>query len=371
MASYFTFSRIVVKSLLLGWLCCLSSAAISEDPEAERFELQFIPPDVTIGGIVHPQEVIETPDAEEIPLHSMFGEWLLEDGFVVGDLTGCEQLLLVGWFSEPGVPPKYGVVLRYSNPLSNEILQTFVPEPTTHPSEKATYYVPKDPKLPWGCLIDERTLLLARRPELKKMIAAQGADGSVKRLLSFLPASRSLSLVADLWPLRVDLPPEGVKPPNVQGPEMEMQVAWVEVLRRTRAILITFDMTPSWYVQCSLLAEKESDTEQLAAVMKKLPQIFLAGAVSTYDDMRDQLGANPDPARLAQLDQIENIVRQAFGRLTTIRRGKLVETSLEGQADVGLMVGIMLPAMELARRAAINTPVGADPTSDVPPLDGE
>lgn len=317
----------------------------------EKLNLRFVPADLAICGVVHPQQIHAHPELAEFKYYDMFAEWLKEDGFVVGDLGACEQVMLLGWVEKRSTPPKYAIELRYPQAVTHRIIHSFVQQPSEVETEHATFYVPKDQSMPWACLVGERTLLLARKPQLTKMVEAQeGGEGTVKKLLSKLPP-KTITLVTDLSAFQPEVEGETLPPPDSNVDPL--QYSMVACMFLTQAIVITLNLDPEMQLQCSVLPRRDTDYEKLTAALNDTVRFFGRQSASQSQEYLDRLGPNPPPSAVANLNRTFELIDAAFSRLIAKQQGDLIEMSISGTVDVGLIVAIMLPAFELARQAAI------------------
>ena len=339
-----------VLLVVFGWaffLACHGGSAIpawGQDPEP--LDLSYVPAEVAAAVTGHPNQLATIPELEMIPFELLEAGGRQELGF-----NPLEVEHFIAFASAPtlAAPPQWGMVLRFSGPqqLSPKLLQDTEPaEIDGTPFHRSG--VP-NPFAPSFCLIEERTLLIAPEPMLRRMLASDNAIGPVHRLLRQTAARGEIVGAVDFKVLRPlvksqlnNLPP---LPPPLQN-----LTALADHLQSIQ-VLVKLKGTPE--VAVRLNAADDAGAERMVSILREGlefgKQMLLARMES---DMAGGTG-DQDPMQVAMRTYMRRIMESFERRIRPQRTGSavMVRSNIEtGTSPV--LIALLLPAVQAAREAA-------------------
>ncbi len=311
-------------------------------------DIAYLPPDATAGIVLHPSRVLSAPESELLPLEVISAAGKKEWGLDPLELEWVVGTIVV---SSSG-PPMFGLVLRTSAPVDDSALLPSLKRNTDAQTlDGRPYYRAQDPMImPSIYLPDDRTVIIAQEGMLQKILKSRRdtQPGKVGRLLQEMTPLPDAVLVLDFEPLR----------PLVQGflmqdppPPQFRAIEAIPALVQTAELHADIVGSPHFYI--ALHAKSAADAMKLQNV---LSEIMETGKQTLLSQLQEA-GSDDDPIRLAMAQYVERLADRYFGYLRPERKGKVVFKDIQGEKDmqmatIGIMVALILPAVQAAREAA-------------------
>jgi hypothetical protein len=314
-------------------------------------DIAYVTPNASLVALLRPAQILKSPAAEMLPIEVMQAAMIKETSL---DPLAAEHAVVSA--SPPGQgPPAYSVFLKFSQPAN---LQEG--ELTRH-AEKASlggkeYFQSKEMMAPSFYTVDERSLLAAPDFILQQLVGRPAAQDVAPLAAELAAADRGddLLMLVDLEALRplvmmavaqAKLPPELASlqeiPALVKRAELRVNVSRPQP---TELIVTARDEAGAERVVAIFNGMKQL----LAKKMKEESQKALAS-----DDPVEQAGGRYSQRMMTYWDARMQLVRE--GDRLILFRGDLANNpsqQLTYIATIGVLVALLLPAVQAAREAA-------------------
>jgi len=314
--------------------------------DAEKLDLSYVTPEAVLAAVARPRRVLTAPEMEMLPIEVFSAAGKKELGI---DPLDVEQVMVI---VEPpkGSPPAVGAVIRFSRPYQLEGVMMRLAASTVEAELEGTPYRQGQGPMPSLYMPDDRTLLVAHDSLLRKMVANRKApaEGPLSKLLAATDTSSDLVALATIEPVREMLSAAlaaAPVPPPLEG------------LKRVPELLtaakLQLDVTGTVALSLTLLARDEPAAEELEELINGLLDF---GRQMALAQVTQQLSGD-DPVQQATAQYIQRINERMVETLRPVRKGNVVRLSQEGAqyaqtATIGILVALLLPAVQAAREAA-------------------
>ncbi len=353
---------IKAKSTLIAVAICLASFLSSNCLVAQS--QSFVPSSAFAAFSVKPKSALAQPAMELIPreLIQVFGQQ--EMGLDLLEITNITSLVDGNISKEE--PPKAAAIIRFDSPqkLSPKILDQFVRQEL---SDGMTFYGQgdfegrDDPRLdsePGLVIVDEQTMIFGSRGMVKKMLNSKGARSPLISHLASVPESDHLNLFFTVEPVRAmlkdSLPPREQVPPQFRNllklPDLIQSVALRSDFSNERSQLVigTSDSKSAdeinRIVKQGIQNAKQIILTMAAAEIEFPNEAYQQAAIKYADRVADYIQNEMKPMVHEQKDGGVHLVydlKSASGST--------------GLATSGILVGMLLPAVQQVREAARRT----------------
>jgi hypothetical protein len=258
-------------------------------PSAKPLDVSFIAPEFTSGVIVHPARLAKAPLLTRVPQDELLAPLLKEMGI---DPRKIEQaILLIEPFPGGEVLYSPAGIIRFAEPVDGkQLLSKALPDLTEVTSGDQKYFNSKQEiaKLPISAYIaDDRTLLIAPEPTLKKMLAAKEGKGSLVERFRHAELNNDIIAVFVMEPetvrqtvgkilddvKKMGLPPEFAELANLH--------------ERVKSATLTLNLSGESLVKIVL----EGTNEESAAALEKMLRTALDTGKKEYLEARKKLQA--------------------------------------------------------------------------------
>lgn len=314
--------------------------------QSAPLDLSYIPADAFAAVIVHPRRILDSPEMELMPREILQAAFQQEVGL---DPTQIEQAVGVLTLAAERPEPAFGLILRFGQPLVRD--QALAKQLARAP--KATHSGKEYYQADLAVLFaDDRTLVLAPEPVLKRMIDAAGADSPLLKMLRKADAADDAQAIVALEPLRPLINQVLANPPPLppalgdllQLPKLVEQVH-VRVSGGVRQVSL------------SLTA---GDAQQAGDVERILKQAIAVGKQMALVQMAQEMQrADPDdPVARATQKYAHRLIDYFAKRIEPKRDGLQVAIKSDftfGAGQSAVLAALLLPAVQSARAAARRT----------------
>ncbi len=335
--------------VLLVALFAFQNAAPAQDA------VEYVPSSAFMAIDARPKAAMAQPSMELLPkeLIRVFGQ--KELGIDLLEVTRLTAL--VEEISDPQMssPPGFGVVIHFASPqkLSEQFLEQF--ERTTFETYPA-YRLPEGEITPVLVLKDEKTMILGADTFVKKMLNARGASSKLITQMKSAPASDHLNAYLMVEPIRAvikqNLPPREQIPPPFRR--------FLELPDLVDSITYRSNFSMDEVTELTITATDEAAVEQIRQIIRH--GIDLAKTTALSAMAADMEISDPDyqQAIMDYADRVANVLKA--GLMSEAEGARLVYDLTEQKgygassvATVGVLVGMLLPAVQQVREAARRT----------------
>jgi hypothetical protein len=321
----------------------------------EKLDVSYVVPDAVFGAVAFPRRVLTAPEMAMMPIEVLSAAGMKEAGI---DPVDIEEIILVAEAPQQSAPPSVGVVARLAKPYALESILPKLQRMTEEAQiEGKTYRRAAMPFGPSMYMPDDRTLILATEPMLQKMVAnhAKPVEGRVSRLFERVGKSSDFLAALMVEPLRplvnAQLAQAPVPPPFADVKKVPDMVDMVGVkanlVGQTGGLL-------------SITAKDEATAIELE---KMIGQWLDMGRQMMHSQMAQEMArqsASGDPVEQAGAKYAQRISGHMLDMLRPKRQGNRLILGSEKStnspqaqvATVGILIALLLPAVQAAREAA-------------------
>ncbi|QDU87779.1 hypothetical protein Pla175_11460 [Pirellulimonas nuda] len=364
LARLLTVRLVTAVAVLLGPMA-MARAQESAGGSVTGVETRFVTPMTVAFAQLRPAQVMAAPIAQMLPIEvaEAAGQKFL--GIDPKDI----RLVTVVVEAPPGpAPPNYGVIFELENPFSPA---KFAPELIGH-TERAklgerTYLKSRDPNLPSLYPIDTKTLLVGSEGMVKKLAKGeQAAEGSFVDDLKAHGGADDFFLALDLQALRPfvqmgvgaggqQVPPQYRKylqiPMLLRGAEASLNLS----SGRVSGLVVRADDASSAEEVEKLVADgiaearaqAEAPAQMLLASDDPIQQAFGKYSLRMNKQFYDGLSLTADGDTMTLISG-----NLAAGELGDANASALMQQQLVIVAVIGILIALLLPAVQAAREAA-------------------
>ncbi len=333
--------------VLLGISLPGSAPAQAMAEDGGKVDLSYVTPEAFAAAIVHPRRVLTAPEMQMMPIEVLSAAGKKELGL---DPLDVEQAVL---FVEPPAqgPPGYGIVLHLAkaHDLSNFIFPSNVPL-TKSQLEGRTYQQSRIPFLPSFYMPDDQTLIMATDAVLKRMLANHKTPvkGPLTQLMTKTSVSADAVLVAVLEPVRPML--NGVL---AQAPLPPQLADLKQLPKLIDAAKFDLSITGSPQASFVVLSPDEATARQLEQLINQMLDL---GRQMAMASIATEMNGD-DPVQQASAQYAKRMLDNMITLVRPHREGRKLKVSQQGNvagqtATVGVLVALLLPAVQSAREAA-------------------
>ncbi len=338
-------SFLVYGAVALAALSRLGGAAAQAPaaaPAVSSISTQMIPANALASVMIFPQEILSAPEMKMMPTE-IADAWMIENIGV--DLSSIESLTGV-----VGRPGQFGVVLRLKQDLDARRLNR---ERFAGPAEQVAGHNMAIPlaDYPGAYLhrVDPRTYVVFTGDFLGAMLGSDGKSGPLAQFMASRQRETPIIAAMVMAPVRGEIQnatagmAENLPPPlgNL-----------TEIPNLTEAVLIEANMSASGFSRLTLVANNEGDASQLSRILVDGMQFGKDMAMSQALQGVAGEGAVPDATR----NYMQRLGNEISEMLTPKQSGQELVVRLDSvggtYASSGVLVGLLLPAVQSAREAA-------------------
>lgn len=336
--------------------CCLlifsffgpDTAGAQDEPgrqrSAPKLSTRFIPDDAVASVFVFPEELLETAEKNLMPTE-IARAWSIENLGI--DLADIDSIVLVVGVPGPG-GVEYGLGVTLNEDFEVEDVNRRLLAGPAVMLEQYESYPLADTSGLFLHQIDARTAVVATEGQLPKMVAADEGTGPLPKLVATLPRYAPLMATAVVEPVRPQLN-QAMDQISRQLPPPLAGAARVPDL--LDAIMVTAGLQPESKFRLMMLGRDEASAAELEEVINNALRFGRDMAVA---QSQQQMRGN-DPVTEATRAYFQRLTGEIVSMLTPRRNGRRLLIEIENQggiATTGVMVGLLLPAVQASREAA-------------------
>jgi prepilin-type processing-associated H-X9-DG protein len=314
-----------------------------------KLDLGYVTPESTAAAVLHPRRVLTAPELEFLPTEVITAAGKQYLGI---DPSEVEQVLVIAEPPVPGAPPQVGIVIRMVQALpEGRILGPLWDQTEEGQLDGKPYR--KGGAMGFGIFrADDRTLIVADESLLRKMLANRAAPkpGAVSKILGAMPAMPDATAVLVVEPLRsladAALAQAPVPPPLADAKKIPDLV---------ESVVGRLNLTGNAISDLTVRARDEAAAKELAEIIDRM--IALAKETIRSEIARGPMVEN-DPVQQAAIQYAKRISERMLDALRPVRKGDSLTLGTRGAqgqmqiATIGILVALLLPAVQAAREAA-------------------
>ncbi|GAB4131001.1 DUF1559 domain-containing protein [Thermopirellula anaerolimosa] len=326
----------------------LDGDAARSAEEGSTADVDYVPPTATAALILHPRRVLTAPESELLPLEVISAAGKKEFGLDPMQIDWAVGVVEVSEFG----PPQFGLILRSSAPLDDSRLLASLKRNTEQRTlEGRPYYRAENPMfMPSIFLPDDHSVIVAQEAMLQKMLTnhRDPQPGKVSRIIADMKRLPDVAAALDFAPLRPmvqsflmrDPPP----PPLAALQDVPPLVADMEA---------QIDLIGNWSMYLAIRANNNTDALKLQNTISGILEQVRATALEELERQAE----SDDPIEQAMAQYMRRITDRYLGFIQPERKGNTVYKRIdEGRqaqmATIGVLVALLLPAVQSAREAA-------------------
>ncbi len=313
-------------------------AASASGTAAEEADLSYLPPRAMAAVVAYPRRSLTAPEAEMMPIEILSAAGKQQFGIDPVDIESVLFVVLPPGETEPG----FGAVLRLAKPYSLDDLKW----------EGRPYRDGMHPGAPDLLMPDDHTLMVGQQPVLQQMMDnhAKPSEGPLAKLMARTRIEGDLMALAVLEPVRPMLAAEladAPLPPPFAGLK--------NVPDLVDAVKLDVGVARGTMLALTVLAVDEEAAEQLERLVNALLDV---GRQMALMQLAEQTQSD-DPVEQAAAQYSQRISGKLVEMLRPDRAGRRLRIAIDDQpgsptqvATMGVLVALLLPAVQAAREAA-------------------
>lgn len=329
-------------------------------PDTGKIDLTYVTPQAVALVAGRPHQVLTAPGAEMLPLEVVAAVGEQHLGFQPVDVV--EFTLIV----EPPLagPPGYTLALKFAKPFELAALKERL-RTHTHPAELAgkSYLQSVDPMAPSFYMPDDTTLLVANEAALRRLVEQKDAEKSsplIDRVRN-LEVNYDLYALVDMATIRPMINPLIGVVVMQQGDKFPAEAKpFLDAPNLVKAIELAATLSGPGPSSLIVYGENEAAAEKLAAMVDQ-------GLAQFAAQMKAEMAKTPpsdDPVQEAARQYTERLMGGYVNLFRPVREGSdLIFFRTQGVGDphqqqlvnvavIGILVALLLPAIQAAREAA-------------------
>jgi hypothetical protein len=337
-----------LRRIILGFAAVglLFSAASGQDTSVKetppKVNAQYIPANAFAAVVADPQQALARKELELMPREIFAAAGDKELGFdptqisrFIGFLSAGETLV--------EEPPKFGMILRFAArpKLSEQLIRGT--EKTT--LQGRPYYKAEFDQLPSFYMPDANTLLIAPDEMMQQMVAAKDVQSPLVKLLTSSPPGDAATAYVAVEQIKAQLKEasEGAPVPRPLEPLLTIP----DELKSLR-----LDLSAEKLALNGKITLTAYDADAAQRLDKVLQDALKFGISIAKAEIAKDLDVD-DPVQKATLAYINRVGGSFEEMLRPKREGDKLVINLDGQvASPGVLVALLLPAVQAAREAA-------------------
>lgn len=324
------------------------AAGAQDESDRERsnttLSTRFIPDDAVAALFVSPGEVLETAEKNLLPTE-VARAWSVENiGIDPADINSI--VLVVGVPEAGGADFGFGVTLDEDFDVQR-LNRRLLAGPAVMLDGYESRPLADTPDL-FLHQIDARAAVVATAGQLPAMVAANGGTGPLPKLVATLPQRGPVMAAAVVEPVRQQLNQAMEQVARQLPPPL---VGTARIPELLDAMVATAGNPPGTQLRLMMIARDEASAAELEEVINDALQFGrdMAVAQSTLQLQND------DPMTEATRAYVQRLSGEIVAMLTPRRDGRRLLIEIDNQgglATTGVMMGMLLPAVQSARAAA-------------------
>ncbi len=316
-----------------------------------KIDLGYVTPATAAAVVVYPRHVFTAPGMEMLPVEVISAAGKKELGI---DPVEIEQIVAIAEPPQAG-PPRVAILVRMAKPLDKGPILAPLWKTTTEAQLKGkTYRQAKSPMTPSIYQPDDRTIVVASDDLLREIVeGGQPKAGKMSKILGRIAEPSDAMAILLVEPIRPLLagPLEMMPLPPPFGDDVK------KLPEQLNSIGVKVNLTGDMAMSLTLKATDEAAAEAVEQTIDKY--LTLAQQMATAQAAQRSAGSD-DPVEKAMGQYTKRMSEHMFQAIRPVRKGQTLTLATDKgtqQAQVqiaviGVLVALLLPAVQAAREAA-------------------
>jgi prepilin-type processing-associated H-X9-DG protein len=333
----------------LSGLACLVIGLVSSLPaqaqQAARLSTAYIPDDAMAVVYLHPGDVIDLPEMKLMPTE-VADAWMQENlGVQLADIAVVKAIA-----TAPGQQaPAMGLVIELTKDFDiTKMNRDLLAGPPEMMDGYEVYPIAEMPPGTYLHQADARTVIVAQDSVIGAMIAAEDAQGPLATLASKLSKAGTVMGAMTMAPIREQIAMATEQMPPDLPPPLR---ALADIPELTEGVVLASPLTMQGKIRLVLLANDEQSAVELEEIINNAIAFGRDIAVMQAMGEVQGMGAVPDATR-AYIQRLGNEIVAMVQPKRTGNRLMIEVDNQGGFATTGVLVGLLLPAVQASREAA-------------------
>jgi hypothetical protein len=316
-------------------------------PAARSIDLTYVQPDSFAVAVLHPRAFFVAPELELFPREIITAAVMKETGI---DPATIERAVISFANLQPPREPTFAIAAYFSQPLDpTKALAPIKGRAKESKLGDKTYWVDGATRLSFT-MPDSRTLVVAPEPVLRQLLTGKAADTPTAQLLKRTDFSAHSVSVVSLDAIRNQINALVAQAPPL--PPQFQQFLKIPELVSSLEIRAQFGGSPDfeWIFHAR--------DEQSAVQLERLINQGVAMGKEMFLAQMSQQFKGDDPVEKATAQYMRRLAEHFAGMVKPARSGARVTFAVDtqgGWAMAGILVSLLLPAVQAAREAARRT----------------
>lgn len=330
----------------LAWLSVVAVSGLSAQAQiADKLSTAYIPEEAMAVVYLHPQDVMGSPEMKLMPTE-VADAWMQENlGVQLADIAVVKLVA-----TPPGErPPAMGIVIELSKDFNMaQMNRDLLAGPAEMLDGFEVYPVAEMPPGMYLHQADARTVIVAQDSLLGSMLAAAEGRGDLAKLAGKLSKAGSIMGAVTMAPIREQAAMAAQQMPPDLPPPLR---ALADIPQLTEGIILATPATLQGKIRLVMLANNEEDAIELEEIVNNALVFGRDIAVMQAMGEVEGVGAVPDATR-AYIQRLGNEIVAMIQPKRTGNRLMIEVDNQGGFATTGVLVGLLLPAVQASREAA-------------------
>lgn len=319
----------------------------TQEEIAPQAAAQFIPADAVAVVTMSPSQLLENPSLELFPVEVFRVQAKEAFGADFAAVSMVKAVFGLGQFG-----PQFGVVMRHDGSVDFDNIKEKLGNGETAEIRQRTAFALREPRGSVGCKFDETTVYIGMPDYLEPMLDANNESGPLPDLVQTLPSRTGIHAAIAMESIRPMVSAVAMQQSQSLAPDLQ---PLGEIPELTESILIHLDLNGEDGVfQITLLGIDDDAAIRIESILED--SLAAARALAVAELKRNLAEANQSDAMVEAIQQYsDRIADFVVNNLKPKRDGNQVTMSIEsriGVANVGIVAGMLLPAVQSARTAA-------------------
>ncbi len=338
---------LLIVALLIGWPAAAARAA-------DAIDLSYVSSDVVAAAVLRPNRLLTAPEVELLPTEVVIAAGKQYLGIDPLDIE--QAIFVVGLAGLPNGNPGLGAIFHFSKPYDKQaVLDRFgATEEATYSGKR--YRRAQKPDGMSLFLPDDKTLIFATEPQMKKMLSAGKVESPLVRLLREADGSKPALAILDFATLK---PLAMLALQQMAVPE-ELQ-SLVHIAERMKWLGASLDLNSNLALKITIGANDSNGAQEIGQLVEQAKQTARAWLER---QLAKAIRPSQEPTQQAMMQYGQRIAKKLVEGIQVDVDGDVVNVSpLEGSpalastATTGVLIAVLLPAVQAAREAARNAQV--------------
>jgi hypothetical protein len=316
---------------------------------AEPLDLSYISYDAIGAIVLHPRHLLTSPDLAMLPVEVVVAAGIDKFGI---DPREIEQAIgILGISGLPNGAPDFGAILRFAKPYDKSaVLQRLGADTDEATQAGKTYRRSRNPRGLSFYMPNDRTLLVGNDMAVRNMFTAdKNVDTPITRLLKQVDTSKAAVALLDVGSLRPLIMAAMQNVPPLPEPLAE----FLKLPELVKYVQVSLDFKEGLDFQITLGANDAKAAAKLKELGEKAKTLAAQFAEAQLLETADR---SKDPTDKAMAQYMRRMVKSLLDaielKVEDDKVNIVVLQTAPQLATTGMLVALLLPAVQAAREAA-------------------